>query len=60
LSPATNPKAISGQLEVALDDGALISRHDTASSRNTRSQMWEDFVSFMRRAIGATQQKGVE
>jgi WD40 repeat protein len=56
----TNPLAIAGQLEVALDSGGLIRRHDTASPRNTRSQMWDDFVRFLRLAIGATQENGVE
>jgi WD40 repeat protein len=56
----TNPPSIAGQLEVALDDGGLISPHDTARPRNTRSQMWENFVDFLQRAIDATQEKRVE
>jgi WD40 repeat protein len=56
----TNPLSIAGQLEVALDDGGLIRRHDAASPRKTRSQMWENFVNFLQRAIGATQERGVE
>jgi WD40 repeat protein len=56
----TNPLSIAGQLEVALDDGGLIRRHDAASPRNARRQMWESFVNFLQRAIGATQERGVE
>ena len=56
----SNPLSIAGQLEVALDDGGLIRRHDAASPRNARRQMWENFVNFLQRAIGATQERGVE
>jgi eukaryotic-like serine/threonine-protein kinase len=57
----TNPPAIAGQLEVALDDGGLIPRHDAASHPNTGNPMWDNLVNFLQRAMrAAAQEKGVE
>jgi hypothetical protein len=49
----TNPLAIAGQLEVALDDGGLIPRHDAVSHPNTGNPMWDNLVNFLQRAMRA-------
>jgi WD40 repeat protein/tRNA A-37 threonylcarbamoyl transferase component Bud32 len=53
----TNRLAIAGPLEVVLDDGGLLRRLDAAAHRNNATQMWENSVNLLQRAMRAAFQR---